>query len=45
MVRRMTDRTIAIPTSQRIETEILLLPISAAPSHCMTGESPKYEIG
>ena len=34
-----------MPISQRIETEILLLPISAVPSQLITGESPKNEIG
>ena len=45
-VRRSTAaRIVAMPISQRIETEILLLPISAVPSQLITGESPKYEIG
>ena len=37
--------SMAMPISQRIETEILLWPISAAPSQLITGELPKYEIG
>src|SRR6185437_11496871 len=45
VVLSTSDSRIATPTSQRTETEIWVLPNSACPSHCMTADLPKKEMG
>src|ERR1700751_1317672 len=45
VILRTTDRMMAIASNHRMDTEIWLLPNSAAPSHSITADLPKKEIG